>query len=132
MDHGTLYSARNNEKEKDEQKMKDAENLANDFFRNLGDSLGITIPGIPKREIISGDSSTLPAGYRKSFTVTPGTSPAYQRKAKADGLDLIRSDEAPASLIGKQDEPAEFMARMNNAGVDRKKRNVTFHGIPEV
>ena len=59
--------------------------------------------------------------------MTPGTSPGHRQKAKAEGLEATKSAEAP---INKEEN--EFMNRMNNVKDERKKRNVTFHGIPEV
>lgn len=46
VNHGTLYSARNKENESNEQKMREADHLANEFLRGLGEDFGIVIPGV--------------------------------------------------------------------------------------
>ena len=50
-------------------------------------------------------------------------------KPKSTQLDSAKSYD-PAKTANKEEN--EFMSRMNNAKEDRKKRNVTFHGLPEV
>ena len=62
--------------------------------------------------------------------MTPGTSPDPRSKRKAEHLEQTKSAEAPRIPVNKDEN--DFMNRMNNVKDERKKRNVTFHGIPEV
>ena len=60
---------------------------------------------------------------------TPGTSPGNFSKKKAEDLE---SNQRPPSNLIVREEGDLFQERLNNVKDERKKRNVTFHGIPEV
>ena len=42
-DHGTIYVAMNTEKDQNDKQLAEAENLADEFFGKLGESLGINL-----------------------------------------------------------------------------------------
>ena len=118
----------NTEKDQNDKQLAEAENLADEFFGKLGESLGINLSWAKKPVFAEKEKREIKLDI---VLDNPMSTPEQFLKKKASDLGPGPEKKLTSNLKERNEEDL-FQDRLNNVKEERKKRNVTFHGIPEV